>query len=116
RTMRDIVHTTAALFALALDYFTHEREGVDMLWDEGAPQIARIFSEKLVETLGPPRDPDDELTQQHRDVAAAVQRRLEEVCLHLVQRLAGLPGARHPCPPGGVAPNAAANRPPPPPS
>jgi carbamoyltransferase len=109
RAMRDIVHTTDDLFALDLDYFTHEREGVDMIWDEGAPQIAPIFSEKLVETLGPPREPDAELTQHHRDVAAAVQRRLEEVCLHLVQRLHQRTALPDLCLSGGVALNAVAN-------
>ena len=109
RDMRDIVHTTDDLFALDLDYFTHEREGVDMIWDEGAPQIASIFSEKLIETLGPPRDPEDELTQHHRDVAAAVQRRLEEVCLHLVQRLHERTRLPDLCLSGGVALNAVAN-------
>ena len=80
-----------------------------MLWDEGAPELGRIFSEKLVEALGPPREPDHELTQQHRDVAAAVQRRLEEVCLHLARRLAARTGATDLCLAGGVTLNAVAN-------
>jgi len=87
RHMREVVHTTDDLFALELDYFTHDEEGVDMTWDEGAPEIGRIYSAKLLETFGPAREPDAELTQHHRDVAAALQLRLDEVYLHIAERL-----------------------------
>jgi carbamoyltransferase len=109
KAMRDVVQTTDDLFQLNLDYFTHDKEGVDMTWDEGSPRIGTIFSEKLVETFGPARDPDGEITKHYEDVGAAVQKRLEEVYLHVVERLQQRTGMTNLCLAGGVALNAVAN-------
>jgi carbamoyltransferase len=109
KAMRDVVQTSGDLFALNLDYFTHDKEGVDMTWDEGSPRIGVIYSEKLVETFGPAREPRGELTSHYQDVAAAVQKRLEEVYLHIVERLHARAGLPDLCLAGGVALNAVAN-------
>jgi len=109
KPMRDVVRTAGDLFELNLDYFTHDKEGVDMTWDEGSPRIGRIFSEKLVETFGPAREPSGEMTKHYEDIAAALQKRLEEVYLHLVERLQQRTGLTDLCLAGGVALNAVAN-------
>jgi carbamoyltransferase len=109
KAMRDVLQTDGDLFALGLDYFTHDKEGVDMTWDEGSPRIGRIYSDKLVETFGPARERGAEMTKHYEDVAAALQRRLEEVYLHLVDRLQARTGMTNLCLAGGVALNAVAN-------
>jgi carbamoyltransferase len=109
KAMRDVLQTNGDLFALNLDYFTHDKEGVDMTWDEGSPRIGRIYSDKLVEAFGPAREPDREITQHYEDVAAAVQQRLEEIYLHIVDRLQQRTGMENLCLAGGVALNAVAN-------
>jgi carbamoyltransferase len=109
KAMRDVVQTDGDLFALNLDYFTHDKEGVDMTWDEGSPRIGRIYSDKLVETFGPARERGAEMTKHYEDVAAALQKRLEEVYLHLVDRLQARTGMTNLCLAGGVALNAVAN-------
>jgi len=109
RAMRDALQTGGDLFVLELDYFTHDKEGVDMTWDAGSPHMARIFSDKFVETFGPPRDPAGEVTKHYSDVAASLQRRLEEVYLHVVDRLQVRTGQTSLCLAGGVALNAVAN-------
>jgi carbamoyltransferase len=109
RAIRDALQTHGDLFVLELDYFTHDKEGVDMTWDAGSPHIGRIFSDKFVETFGPPRDPAGELTKHYTDVAASLQRRLEEVYLHIIDRLQVRTGLRSLCLAGGVALNAVAN-------
>jgi carbamoyltransferase len=109
RAMRDALQTTDDLFALNLDYFTHDKEGVDMTWDEGPPRLSPIFSDKLVEELGPARNPDAELTTHHKDVAASLQLRLEEVYLHVIERLHQNTGQHRLCLAGGVALNSVAN-------
>jgi carbamoyltransferase len=107
--MRDLVRLDGPLFELGLDYFTHDKEGVDMNWDAGAPTIGRIYSDKLIELLGPPREPDAEIGELHQDVAASLQRMLEEAYLHLVQTLWERTRLPNLCLAGGVALNAVAN-------
>jgi carbamoyltransferase len=109
KAMRDVLLTNGDLFALNLDYFTHDKEGVDMTWDEGSPRIGRIYSDKLVETFGPARERGAEITSHHENVAAALQKRLEEVYLHVVDRLHERTGMTSLCLAGGVALNAVAN-------
>lgn len=109
KAMRDVLQTDGDLFALGLDYFTHDKEGVDMTWDEGSPRIGRIYSDKLVETFGPARERGAEMTKHYEDVAAALQKRFEEVYLHLIDRLQARTGMTNLCLAGGVALNAVAN-------
>ncbi len=107
--MRELVHTNGSLFELGLDYFTHHREGVDMTWDSGSPSIGRIFSERMEEAFGPAREPGSELTTLHEDVAAALQRALEEAYLHIVRGLWERTKIPNLCLAGGVALNAVVN-------
>jgi carbamoyltransferase len=58
---------------------------------------------------GPPRDPDELLTQHHMDLAASVQVVLEEAVLRMTCSLAVQTGARNLCLAGGVALNCVAN-------
>jgi carbamoyltransferase len=109
KAMREILQLDDGLFTLDLDYFTHDKEGVDMTWDDGSPTIGRIYSDKLVETLGPAREPMTAITSHYEDVAAAMQKRLEEVYLHIVSHLHETTGATNLCLAGGVALNAVAN-------
>jgi carbamoyltransferase len=107
--VRDIVRANGNLFELSLDYFTHDKEGVDMTWDGRTPSIGRVYSDHLVSVLGPPRDPGDEIDELHWNVAASVQQHLEEVYLHLVRSVQEQTGSTNLALAGGVALNAVAN-------
>ncbi|MCA9320749.1 MAG: carbamoyl transferase, partial [Planctomycetes bacterium] len=67
------------------------------------------YSPKLVEQLGPPREAESEIDDRHRDVAASLQARLEEVALDLARSLRERTGARRLCLAGGVAFNSVMN-------
>ena len=45
------------------------------------------FRRKFLDTFGPPRAPDEPLTDRHRDVAFALQAVTEEIVLHVVRHL-----------------------------
>ena len=107
--MRRIVSTENGLFRLALEYFTHDKRGVEMTWEEGSPTVGRVFSPRLEQELGPARSAGEELAVRHNDVAAALQARLEEAILHLAAALPRRTGSRNLCLAGGVALNAVAN-------
>ena len=58
---------------------------------------------------GPPREPDEALTQRHMDLAASAQSVIEEAVLRLTRSLAAETGIPKLCLAGGVALNCVAN-------
>ena len=58
---------------------------------------------------GPPRKPDELLTQRHMDLAASIQAVTEEVMLRLTRSIARETGMRNLCLAGGVALNCVGN-------
>jgi carbamoyltransferase len=69
----------------------------------GWPRVSPAFTAATC----PPRGPDEEVTQVHADVAAALQERTEQVMIHLAGRAQKVTGARRLCLGGGVAMNCA---------
>src|SRR5258708_8952835 len=63
----------------------------------------------LTERFGPPREPDGEITQEHKDMAAALQAMLQACQLHVVRHFKGETSQRHLCMAGGVALNCSMN-------
>jgi carbamoyltransferase len=99
-------------FRLGLDYFTHHRTGPEMSWAEAdkTPVLGKMFSEAMEKRLGgAARQPDQPLEQRHRNLAAALQARLEEVYLGMLKKLAAKTKAKAVCLSGGVAFNCVAN-------
>jgi carbamoyltransferase len=96
-------------FALDLRYFRHLSEGVDMTWDDGAPEMCSIYTPALTELLGPARPPDEELTQRHQDLAASLQAVYEERFFALVRALQRRTGLARLALAGGCAMNSLAN-------
>lgn len=108
--MKDIVRLKEdGLFEINEDYFIHSTEGVAMTWDNGAPFLGRVFSDKMIEIFGKPRDKDEPLTQYHKDLAASVQQHCENVIFHLLNNLQLRTGLKNICIAGGVAQNSVAN-------
>ena len=58
---------------------------------------------------GPPRDPETLLTQRHMDLAASIQKVIEEVVLRITRSLAKTYALENLCLAGGVALNCVAN-------
>src|SRR5262249_826214 len=84
-------------------------EGVDMSWDQGSPVIGRVFSDEFINTFGPARSPDADLTDRDRDLAASLQLRLEEVAFHVLNHLHDQTGLTDLGLAGGVAYNSVMN-------
>ena len=63
------------------------------------------FDERWVNTFGPPRRPDEELTDRHRAVAFALQKVTEETMARLVGEMTAKLGTRNLVLTGGVALN-----------
>jgi len=67
------------------------------------------FGEEIRKSLGPPRQPDEELTQRHWDIAASAQKVLEDTALHLVRGIHRMTNEENLCMAGGVAFNSVMN-------
>jgi carbamoyltransferase len=109
--VRNIVRAHGDGFRLGLEYFTHHRTGPEMSWAEAdkTPTLGKMFSEEMEKLLGPKRNPDEPLEQRHKDLASALQARLEEIYLGMLKKLSERTGLKAVCLAGGVAFNCVAN-------
>ena len=69
----------------------------------------RGILEELTNRFGPPREPGAEYTQQHKDIAAALQAVLQNAQLHVLRHFRQKTGLNNLCLAGGVALNCSAN-------
>jgi len=108
--MRKIVKLQSnGLFKLNTSYFLHDSEGVEMTWLNEKPVIGRIFSDKLIDLLGEPREKDGELSQRFRDIAISVQAMYEEAFFHILNKLYEKTGLKNIALAGGCIQNSLAN-------
>ncbi|GAA3368442.1 carbamoyltransferase C-terminal domain-containing protein [Streptomyces sannanensis] len=89
------VRTTPNGFALDPAYFPPR------VLTSGYPRLSRRF----IDETCPERHPSGPLLDVHRDLAAALQERTEQVMLHLARRARVITGSRRLCVGGGVATN-----------
>ena len=109
---RRIVRTNGGIgFRLGLEYFQHHRTGPEMTWRDAGktPELGAMFSDYMAERLGPARDPAASVEKVHRDGAATLQARLEEVLFKMLRALHARTGQKAVCLAGGVAFNCVAN-------
>ena len=97
------------LFELNPSFFRHFKEGVNMDWQGGSPHVGTLYTEALCTLLGPARNPDEPLSDYHRNLATSVQRMAEKVIFHLAEDLQRKTGQKNLCLAGGVAQNSVAN-------
>ncbi|HEY3278245.1 MAG TPA: carbamoyltransferase C-terminal domain-containing protein [Syntrophorhabdaceae bacterium] len=96
-------------FELCLDYFVHHSEGISMVWEKGEPTIGTVFSDKLIDLLGPPRRKDSPISEYHKNLGASLQQMYEDAFFHLLNHVYEKTGNRTLCLSGGCAMNSVAN-------
>jgi carbamoyltransferase len=104
-------------FELRQDAFLHNAHGASMSWDDGAPTLGTLYSPKLVNLLGPPKEAShgawsDVTSDENRlyvDVAASLQLLLEEAETGLVRMLQRQTNQKALCVAGGVGLNSTFN-------
>lgn len=86
--MRQIVELQGdGSFKLNLACFRHHKEKVEYEWEDGTPSVGALFSQGLVDLLGPARQSGEALEQRHKDIARSVQAMYEEAFFHLLNTL-----------------------------
>lgn len=106
---RKLIAPRGNTFRLNLDYFTHQKRGVTMTWNDGAPVLEPFYSQKLIDDLGPARTKEEKVTKRHENIAKSLQVVTEEIILHLLRRLHEHTKCKNLCMTGGVAMNSVAN-------
>ena len=112
--LRDRIHKLINLkqdgtFELNLAFFRHATDGVEMNWDQGSPHIGLMYTDKMVDLLGPPREPGGPYTEHVYDVARSLQDTLEEAIFNLLRAHQRRTGETNLALAGGVALNSVAN-------
>jgi carbamoyltransferase len=78
-------------FKLNLACFRHHNVKVEYEWGDGeaggTPTVGALFSQGLVDLMGPARGQDEPLTRHHMDIARSVQAMYEEAFFHLLNAL-----------------------------
>lgn len=97
------------LFTLDLSYFVSPTKGIITYGDDHIPVVSTLYNDKLAETFGGARKKDQPLSQDHKDLAASVQRMTEETIFHILNHLHRRTGLNAVCIAGGVAQNSVAN-------
>ena len=110
----DAIHTLVNLepggrFSLDLDCFRHWTGEIAMSWDSGEPQVPDIFTDRLIDRLGPARKPDEPVGKRHEDIAASVQRVFEDAAFHVLRGVHERVPLDTLCLAGGCAMNSVAN-------
>jgi carbamoyltransferase len=109
--MRGVLRHRGGLgFELDMGCFRLLREIQPMTWRQGPARLGPVWDAGLVRRFGPVRSgPDEPLEDRHRNVAASMQRRLEEVELSMLRTLHERTGRDALCLAGGVALNCVVN-------
>jgi carbamoyltransferase len=106
---RTVIFPKGNSFELNLDYFKHHREGIMTSWANGSPLVQALHSELLEKKLGRMRNPKENLTSKHYNIAKSLQVVTEEIILHLLDDLYKKTKCNNLCMTGGVAMNSVVN-------
>src|SRR6516164_2583933 len=96
-------------FALHLQYFRHHKDDITYEWHGGEPICGPLFSQALIDALGPARSPDAPIEDRHRNLAFATQAVYEDGFFHLLNTLQRRHGHTAVALAGGCAYNSVAN-------
>ena len=96
-------------FKLNLDYFRHHSENVPYKWENCEPKVGMLYSEQLLDLLGPARKKNEQLTQYHFDIAKATQFIYEESFFNIINTVFKNQNNENISLAGGCANNSVAN-------
>ena len=96
-------------FRLNLEYFRHWTGEISMRWDSGEPDVPDVYSQRLIDLLGPGRRADESVTSAHENLAASVQHVFEEAAFHVLRGAHARIPSDTLCLAGGCAMNSVAN-------
>jgi len=106
--MKIIKLTRNGLFDWDKTYFS-KPNNIKLEYAENIPTVSILYTNKLINLLGPERKPNQELEQRHKDIAASIQKVTENIVLHILRNVQSRTGLTNICIAGGVAQNSVLN-------
>jgi carbamoyltransferase len=107
--LKDVVIWKDGAFKINLKYLKDADQRSPMTWTDGIPYIDLLYTDYLVQKFGKPRQKDEPLTQEHKNLAASVQKMCEETIFYMLNDLHKKTGLDNLCLAGGVGQNSVAN-------
>jgi carbamoyltransferase len=108
--MREIVRVQSdGAFKLDLRYFRHHTDNVSYNWNNCAPEVGVLYTDKLLDLLGQARRPNEQLEQKHKDIARSAQAMYEDAFFSLLRALHARHSSDNLALSGGCAMNSVAN-------
>ena len=104
-----LINKENGLFNLNLKYFHHHTGNVEMTWLTGEPKIGKVYSNELINLLGPERNPKDRIEKIHMDLASSAQKVYEETLFYILNKLYEKNNNDSLCVSGGCGMNSVAN-------
>ncbi len=96
-------------FELNLDYFKFHKENFNYRWENGKVEIEDLYTNKILDLLGPERKKEEALNDFHKDIAHSTQKIYEEVFLNILNNLYDKHQNENLCIAGGCGMNSVAN-------
>ena len=108
--VKELIHSKNGSFQLDLDFFQAlgSNQGMQVK-EDGTVELARHFSDRMIQLFGDPRVPGSEITQRDMDLAFAMQHCFEEVFFDLLKALHKQAPSENLVMAGGCALNSVAN-------
>ncbi len=82
-----IVYSTTNGFELNLKYFEHHKKNIIKKNINGQLEYDNLYSKELINLLGKERNPNDIITDKHKDIAKSAQFVYEKIFLNLLNHL-----------------------------
>jgi carbamoyltransferase len=109
KEFQKIIYQKGTGFELNLDYFNHHKNGISMLWENGAPRVDPFHSELMKKAFTFDDQLYADLGGHKENVAASLQFVTEEVVIRLLNGLHQEYPCDNLCLAGGVAMNSVVN-------
>ncbi|MDA2935345.1 hypothetical protein MYX82_13535, partial [Acidobacteria bacterium AH-259-D05] len=84
--LRTIISRKNGQLRLNLKYFAQEH-GVGTTWSEYTPDISQLYNHNLEHLLGSRRNPQEELTSRHENIASSMQHLTQEIIFSIIDEL-----------------------------
>ena len=98
-------------FQLDMKYFRHHKQDMSFEWSDGVPKFDILFDkENLVDLLSlEPRNPIEDLNQEHKNFAASIQKVYEKIFFYILNEIYDRYHNKNLALSGGCAMNSVAN-------